>query len=188
MATGTVDYSDFIVEHTYPPDGISPITATVRVTDSEGGVGSDEVVLRRECDATGDISAGVDPAGDLIGCSASYDSDTDRVSIGLTVDGDISPTTDIQYRVSLDTDLNGTSDYHLRWDNAKAQSTGLPSLEVTQTGVRVLTFSFLLTDIGRSPGDQIQLAFETQGGVPGEPGAGILDNSPDEGFFVYVIG
>jgi hypothetical protein len=36
-------------------------------------------------------------------------------------------------------------------------------------------------------GDHVQVSIETQGGIPGETGVGIIDNMPDSGFYDYYL-
>ena len=64
--------------------------------------------------------------------------------------------------------------------------TGLSNLEVSVDG-NELWFTFGLSEIGLESGAQVQVSMETQGGIPSEAGAGIIDEMPDSGSFSYNL-
>jgi hypothetical protein len=194
FVTGLPDGSGnltFVVEHTYnantTPD---QVTATVKVTDANGGSGTDAVVLLRCVEDADAINANAD----LVACTVNND-DT-NMTITLEVDGQV--TDEFQYRVRLDIGTfvpgtgfvndqpDGTPDLHLKYNDEKV--TGLPSLtaEVSVSGNEV-RFEFSLADIGRDSGDFVQLKYETQAGVKAEEETGKLDFMPDSGFYGYVL-
>ncbi len=178
----------FTVEHIYAAGTPSLLTATLKVTDADGGVGLDDVSLMLRCDPTDALSADAD----LIGCHV--DNDATTVTVAMRVEGTIS--NDSQYRVLMDVGtfdnktktfrdpLDGNPDFLLKYDGGSA--TGLVSLSAEVEGSE-LRFSFDLAEIGRTSGDHIQWFGESQAGVPSEPETGKLDNMPDTGFLGYVL-
>jgi len=162
----------FRVSNQYSGDRV--YTATLRVTDSNGGVGKDTVTLRRCGDAAGDQP---NPDGDLIACSASNGAAT--MTLAISVTGAI--TSEFQYRVRL---ITASSSYLLRYDGGKI--TGLSSLSAVAAG-GTLRFTFNLSEIGVGRGDYIQWWSETQAGVPKTPEEGKPDIMPDSGLFGYVL-
>ncbi len=164
----------FSVEHQYS----GPAEATLTVSDANGGVGQDDVLLR----LCGDPTDAVNTDADLVACSV--DNTDTTMTIALTVAGQV--TDQFQYRVRLDIDdqPDGTPDVLLKYSDGKV--TGLPSLTATVSDDEV-RFEFSLADIGRGSGDHIQWFGETQAGVKAEPETGKPDYMPDASFFGYVL-
>ncbi len=187
VTVDTFGTATFSVQHTYAPDARIPLTATLKVTDAAGGIGVDDVVFR--CDPVGDAASA---NGDLVGCGASNTATT--VTLTVRVDGVIS--NDFQYRINLDVGTfnsktktykqppDGITDVQLKYNGG--QVTGLPSLQVVKDGSE-LRFTFNMADLGLKVGNRIQWFAETQGGLPGVPTAGKIDDMPDSGFFSYTL-
>jgi hypothetical protein len=199
----------FGVEHTYSSSAPTVTTATVKVTDAAGGVGVDDVLLRRCGDPAGDVAASNDPTldltdADLVDCSVSNTSTT--MSIAIRVAGNISD--DFKYRVRLDIgtfvvdpetgekvlvspEPDGIADRNLQFDAGNV--TGLPSLQVlpirTSDGRRIvgLEYVFSLADINKVGGDHVRWSAETQAGVKATGETGKVDNMPDSGLFGVVL-
>jgi hypothetical protein len=179
--TGLVDSATFSVQHTYSDSAPLLVAASLKVTDANGGIGVDEVVLQQIWDVEGDSigTAGVSlPDADLIGGCVSNDADT--MSIVLRVAGEI--TDEYKYRVKLYTE-NGDV-YHLQYNDG--QVTGLAGLQAVP-GVGAITFTFSLADIGLGSGDYIQWESEIQAGVKAAGATGKVDYMPDDGTFGYLL-
>ncbi|MEE8347880.1 MAG: PKD domain-containing protein [Dehalococcoidia bacterium] len=198
----------FGVEHTYSSSAPPAPTATVKVTDAAGGVGVDDVLLRRCGDPAGDVAASNDPTldltnADLVDCSVSNTSTT--MSIGIRVAGEISD--NFKYRVRLDIgtfevdpdtgekvlvspEPDGIADRNLQFDAGKV--TGLSSLQVIpilggDDTVVGLEYTFSLADISKGVGDLVRWSAETQAGVKATGETGKVDHMPDSGLFGVVL-
>ncbi|MDO8636210.1 MAG: hypothetical protein Q7R34_08215, partial [Dehalococcoidia bacterium] len=177
FADGEVKSATFDVTHAYSGTAKS-VVAAMKVTDIGGGVGNDQVLLM--FDPAGDVAAGVSANADLTGGAAWIDST--NMTIVLGVKGLVSP--DFNYRVRIALNGNGAQTRLLQWNNGKA--TG-PLNATGSASVNQVTFTFKLAELGVKSGDTIQLAAETQGGVPGVKGVGIADNMPDTGWTSYTL-
>ncbi|MFC1984080.1 PKD domain-containing protein [Chloroflexota bacterium] len=193
--TATIDWNDGLTEagtvsetngsgtvsgsHLYADNG--SYTVTVTVTDDDGGVNSDTLtvtITQRWSDLQGDVSGdGYLADGDIIGGDACHDGTT--MTIVLRVAEPISDR--FQYRVKLVTD---SGSYHLKYDDGKV--TGIKKLQAIVDG-NELRFTFEMSRIDLESGDHVQVAMETQGGVPSETGVGIVDEMPDSGFLDYDL-
>jgi hypothetical protein len=175
------ELNTFSVEHVYGEDTQWFITATLKIMDSDGGIGVDDVLLYRWWDPQGDANSLA--AADLNNGYAVTDGEW--VTIGIKVYGEIS--NDYQYRLRIDSEPGGT--LHLRY--SAGQVTGLSGLKcyvVEYNGsYKELRFMFRLTDAGFSIGDRLWLSAQTQKGVPSEPAKGIIDNMPDEGSVLWIL-
>ncbi|MBI4338611.1 MAG: hypothetical protein HY680_01515, partial [Chloroflexi bacterium] len=203
----------FAVSHQYSVSGGPPFTATLKVTDANGGVGLDDVLVVLCSDSIGNGSGATRPDSDLAACSVATTATT--MTVTVLVAGPITDLLgtddqeDVQYRVRLDIGTysvdpltgartlvskmpDGLYDVQLRY--LRGQVTGLSSLVVTpviQDNVVVgLAFTVDLADIGRASGDHvypIQWSSETQVGLKATSEVGISDNMPDSGLFGYVL-
>ncbi|TMB98887.1 MAG: PKD domain-containing protein [Chloroflexi bacterium] len=174
--SGPVPGAYFSVPHTYTAATDFPVTATVKVMDADGRLGSDTVVVRLLCDPIGDAFT---PNTDFVSCDVSNTAST--ITIAVRVVGTIA--TDTQYRLNLKTSsFNG----QVKYDNGKAGG-ALTSLVVTFGDASELRFTFSRAEVGLSSGGQLQWSAESQKGQPGQPGQGILDDMPNSGFFTAVI-
>jgi hypothetical protein len=168
--------ASFMVQHTYSDTAPLEMTASVKVTDANGGIGVDETLVQRWWD----LEDAIDPDADLIGGYAFNDESTMTITLLVSQAGD--PLSgEFQYRIKLN--LEGSS-YHLKYNDGKI--TGLSSLQVTPN-VNELIFTFDLADIGAVSGDYMLIATETQAGVKAESETGIVDEMPDEGTFDYIV-
>ncbi len=176
----------FVVQHTYNTDSapLHQVTANLKITDANGGIGTDAVVVRHIWDPQGDTVA---TDADLI-VGGYVINNTTSMTITIPVAGAISTATDRQYRIKLFSLVDGSTIAHLRYDSGSGKSTGLPSLQVTlSSDGKELRYTFNLTDIGKAKGDYIGWAAETQDGVKATEGVGKVDNMPDSGLFGYLI-
>ena len=155
----------FTVPHTYTTDGGSDhqVTASLKITDANGGIGNDEIIVRHIWDQTGDAVA---PDADLI-VGGYVTNNATSMTIALTVSGNITSATDRQYRIKLFSVPDGSTLAHLRYDSSSRKSTGLSSLIVTLDG-KTLQYTFNLSDIGKAKGDYIVWIAEVQDGVKAE--------------------
>jgi hypothetical protein len=167
--SGTATYT---VSHVYAAGSSTPITASVRVTDSGGGLGGDDVVIH--CDTLGETSKS---GADLADCATSNDAST--LSLTMVTVGAISK--DVQYRVTL---IAGSRQFDLRYSGGKLQ--GPSSLRATVTGNR-LVLTMRLSDIGATAGTPIKWSVEAQSGVKGEPTSGFPDRMPNSGSIAYTV-
>lgn len=180
----------FSVTHTYlipDSDSRTQVTATLKVLDMNGGIGVDDVVLRRIWDPKGDATStvvGSLPDADLVGGYITNDAQT--MTIGIRVDGVVNG--DYQYRIRLEQESGGSA--LLKYTGGKV--TGPPSL----TAVRIwnpyeetneLRLTFALADIGLETGETVWFYVETQAGVPGTGSTGFVDRMPDSGSFLYIV-
>jgi hypothetical protein len=175
--SGPVTASTITFTHTYGAGTEFPTTATVRVMDAAGRLGSDTLTVRLLCDPTGDaVHANVD----YVTCDVTTTATTMTISVQVVGSIDASS----QYRVDI---LTATKNAQLKYDNG--QVTGpLSSLVVTQVGTSQLDFTFSLQEVGlTTSGSELRWSAEAQRGVPGEPSVGFADRMPDSGTFLFVL-
>ncbi|MEO6397590.1 MAG: PKD domain-containing protein, partial [Tepidiformaceae bacterium] len=175
--------------HTFPP-AQPQYTVKVRVSDANGGIGFDRVLVSNYCwDPLGDAGFSGDATisaaqADFVGCSVS--NDTSKLTITLRTAAPLTNGTAttfparIRYTVSVAVGNGPSKNLSYR----EGSATGLKSLVVTLSG-DTISFTFDQKDVGWSPGKQLTWFAETQGGVPGAPGAGTLDRMKDSGTFSY---
>lgn len=176
VEAGVVDVEDGsgIVSGSHVYGSLGEFTATVSVSDDDGGVASDSLTVVVICtDPEGDVQRKVGPDGDLVACYAANDAST--LSITIEVAGVISD--DFQYRAYL----NGTM---VKYSAGKV--TGPSGATASENGGEI-TFNVPLASLGLTVGSLVEISAETQSGIPGSPGAGKPDRMPDEGGVIYVI-
>jgi hypothetical protein len=171
------------VNHIYP-DADEPIdifTTKLKVTDSAGGIGNAVTVVKVfDFDWTDPVDNPNNPDGDLIGASMN---NNDEVSIALVVVGEISP--EYQYRIVLRV-VNTNKVFNIKWDGKKV--TGIKGAKGVGFAGGMIQITFDTSKLGViSEGDLIEVQFETQAGVPSDPGEGFPDYMPDEGCFEYIV-
>jgi hypothetical protein len=174
----------FTVKHQYT--ATNDVTASVKVTDGNGGIGVDDVKMVF-CGDAADLP-GFDPSLDYTGCDVDNASPT-AVSLYVTAAGPISDT--VQYRVHLDIQTkpndpvpDGKEDIMLKYQGGSF--TGMKTLNVTQVGPNTLRFDFDLAE-EKWKGTYFDWYAETQDGVSGAPQAGFVDRMPDSGMFTYYM-
>ena len=176
-----------------PDDGTATLTTThqyttdenvkvkFKVTDSSGGIGSDELNLQYCGDDVRAPDSPISPDGDLVGCDTTS-ADT-QVTILVQVDGVISP--DYQYRLFLDYTNDGQDDLKLVYDNGSITKTRkVDNLTATADG-QVLTVSFDLAPTGWTPDIPLHWRMETWSGVKKGKTVGYADAMPETGYFKY---
>jgi len=175
----------FTTTHQYDGSDSCDIKVKFKVTDSSGGIGSDEVILINNSEPSESINYPDFPElanSDLTGCYV--ESDNTRVNIGIRVLGNIS--TDVQYRLHVDFNNDNEIDMKVIYDNGKFTKTNVVNnLNVTE-GNGTLEFSFDAAPAGWIPGMPLIWNLETQSGVPGAPAIGRSDSMPDDGYYSYT--
>jgi len=163
----------FTVQHAYAQGIQTPLTATVKIVDSGGAIGGDDVIITG-CDKAGETS---DKNADFIGCGTSNDGT--NLNLTMTVAGSIS--NKVGYRVTLKV---GATTYTLKYDGGKAS--GVSGLRATVSGNK-LTLTMRLSSVGATKGTAIEWFVESQSGVKGEQSSGFPDRMPDAGVIPYTI-
>lgn len=188
----TVDQS--VVEHPFPATG-DEYTVTVRVTDSNGGIGIARVVVRNYCrDSSGDAT--IDPSvalsqGDFIGCRvgpaaapapAGYVTITLRLAAPISDEAGTSWPAKIRYTVSVGAKGKGSTK---NLSYREGSITGVKSLTVKLSN-DTISFTFDPKDVGVTGNSTLVWSATTQGGIAATQGAGSLDRIPDAGVFEYI--
>ena len=168
-SSGPVTGATFTVTHTYANGTVLPTTATVKVMDAEGRLGSDTTLVRLLCDPIGDSPLS---SLDWVSCDVSTAATT--MTIAVRVTGMIDNTA--QYRVNIQT---ATKNAQLKYDNGNATGP-LSSLVVTLGDPGELRFTFSLAEVGLTSGGQLQWSAEAQT-------VGFPDRMPDSGTKVFVV-
>ena len=174
--------ASFSVNHQYDTD--YNLNAKLKITDSAGGIGSDEIQLM----TCGDPSDFVIADGDLVQCDVTS-SGENGTKINITVKvadgGVISP--DFQYRLYLDYTNDGVSDLKLTYDNNTIGKTNkLDGLTASVSGDKQsLLISFDLAPTGWTKDMPLNWYMETQSGVEKGKTIGSGDSMPDTGYFSY---
>ena len=179
----------FTVQHQYSID--NDVTATIKITDAFGGIGSDDVQMQF-CGDPAEFTN--NPNLDLTACAID-NTDSTNVSILMSVAGMIAD--DMQFRLFIDykgtgknSGPDGKADELLKYHAGVV--TGLKSLVVTPLDVdgngldETLKFDFDLSET-RFKGNSFQWYVETQDGVAGQAGIGHADFMPDNGFYNYTL-
>jgi len=174
----------FSVKHRYDVD--TNVVATLKLRDSDGGIGTDDTTLTL-CGDPDEFSA-IDPNGDLVACDLQIDGTFVTVIIKVADAGVI--TNDFQYRLSFDYKGKGKSsapdgnvDLTMKYDNGSfTSSSGLKSLNVQTLDERTIQYTFDLGELGWK-GTALEWFAETQSGVQAEKNTGFADRMPDTGTF-----
>ena len=173
------DSASITTTHTYDTD--SNIKVKFKVTDSSGGIGSDDLTLRY-CGDPAEFSS-VNADGDLVQCDVNSAGTNISMLFKVADGGMISP--DFQYRLYLDYTNDGVSDLKLTFDNNSIGKTNkVNNLTATVNG-SVLTISFDLEKTGWTPDLPLNWYMETQSGVAKGKTIGSADAMPDTGYFSY---
>lgn len=186
----TVTTATSTVAHTFNSSNGTEYEVKVRVTDSNGGIGIDRVMVRSYCfDAAGDANASIDSSiiagqADLIGCVVSHSQSTGKMTISLktaaALDSPGPYPAKIRYTVNVGVGNGPSKSLSFR----EGSSNGVKSLVVTISG-NTISFTFDQKDVGWSPGKVLTWYAETRAGVEGTSGAGMVDRMPDAGNFTY---
>jgi PKD repeat protein len=169
FGSGPVTGTTFTVTHTYGEGTQFPTTATIKVMDKDGQLGTDKVTVRRLCDPLGDAGSA---AFDLVSCDVTTTATT--MTIAIRVAGEILSTG--QYRVNIQT---ASKNAQLKVDNGRATGP-LKSLVVTQSDPGELRFTFDLAEVGLVSGGELQWSADSQT-------VGFADRMPDSGVFTFVV-
>ncbi|MGD8526572.1 MAG: hypothetical protein PVJ63_10005, partial [Thioalkalispiraceae bacterium] len=171
--------ASFSISHYYA--GNQELTAKLKITDSAGGIGSDEINLSF-CGDPNDNSE--NPDGDLVQCDVTSDNTQVTITVKVADGGVIAP--DFQYRLYLDYDNDGNSDLKLTYDNGTIGKTKkVNDLAATTYDDQYLEISFDLAPTGWTPEIPLNWYMETQSGIEKGKSKGFLDMMPDNGYFTY---
>ena len=163
--------------HQYVLD--ADVSVKFKVTDSSGGIGSDEMMLRSCSDAKDFTLAD----GDLVQCDVTSTGTKINIMVKVADGGLISP--DFQYRLYLDYTNDGANDLKFTYDNNSIGKTNkVDNLTATVNG-SILTISFDLAKTGWTPELPLNWYMETQSGVQKGKAIGSADVMPDSGYFSY---
>jgi PKD repeat protein len=178
------------IDHTYPADPWGERHVSLRILDADGGQGRDDLTLWKQCDPPGDV---VLADGDLRICGWKVEPNLVTLRLGVgdaadrstawdLADGFISPTAQYRVEVDLDGKPGGTS-ANLRY--ADGSVTGpFPFTVVAHPNGRILDFRIPI-DTMKAKGAILWRA-SVQLGLPGEKGAGQLDQMPDTNWFPVI--
>ena len=170
----------FSSEHTYALNGYYTITVTI--ADDDGGAGSDSIIAKVNAYWTDAEDYPYDPDGDLI--IGMMDNNETTMTITLGVKGQI--TDEFQYRIKLHIEETNQV-YPIKWDGKKVTGVKGAKAVIDENDPSLLHISFGMDKIEVTSGNHIEVVAETQAGTPSEPGAGIPDTMPDEGYFTYLV-
>ena len=178
-----VSTATFTTSHHYDNDNDNDKNVTVKfkVTDSSGGIGSDDLLLS-SCSDPSDFTP---PDGDFVQCDVTSSGTLINITARVVEGGVISP--DFQYRLYLDYTNDGSNDLKLTYDNGTIGKTnkvdGLTAT-VSEDG-RSLIISFDLAKTGWTEDMPLNWYMETQSGVEKGKKVGSADAMPDNGYFSY---
>ena len=178
------DTAIFTTTHSYTASGNCGAHVKFKVTDSSGGIGTDEMIL--DGDASESIPYLADfpqlANSDMSGCSVESDGTTLTFRINLL--GQVS--TDVQYRLHVDFNNDGDVDLKSIYDNGKfTGSSAVSDLNVVE-GDHYIEYSFDSAGTGWVAGMPLNWYMQTQSGVPNAPQIGQADSMPDSGTFTYT--
>ena len=172
-----------IITTSYQYDVNSDTTVKFKLTDSSGGIGSDDLTLRY-CGDPAEFSA-VNPDGDLVQCDVTSSGTKINITVKVADGGEIS--SDYQYRLYLDYTGDGGSDLKLTYDNNSIGKTkkvdGL--IATVSDDKQSLLISFDLAPTGWTKDMPLNWYMETQSGVEKGKKVGSADAMPDNGYFSY---